>query len=77
MLNYSKFPEYPVVYSQYNLFTLQGTASTPPPMSLVTPELLIMLWVTSLDEHCHISQKITNSGSFLNMVTHQTLYSTV
>ena len=55
MLNCSKFPEYSAVHSQYSLFTLQGTASTPPQMSLVTPELLIMQWVTYSGDHHQIS----------------------
>ena len=52
MLNCRKFPEYPTVHSQYNPFTLQGTASTPPQMLLVTPELLVMPQVIYSGE-CH------------------------
>ena len=55
MLNYSKFPEYPAVHSQNSPFTLQGTASTPPQMSLVTPELLVKPRLIYLGEHHQIS----------------------
>ena len=55
MLNYSKFLEYPAVHSQNSAFTLQGTASTPPQMLLVTPELLVQPRVIYSGEHCQIS----------------------
>ena len=77
MLNYSKFLEYPAVHSQNSPLTLQGTAVTPPQMLLVTSELSVKPWVIYSGEHCQISWKVTNSGSFLNTVTRQTLYSTV
>ena len=55
MLNCSKFPEYSAVQFQYSLFTIQGTAGTPPQMLLVTPELLITLQVTYSGKHYQIS----------------------
>ena len=55
VLNYSKFLKYPAVHSQNSLLTLQGTASTPPQMLLVTPELLVKPWVIYSGEHCQIS----------------------
>ena len=65
MLNSSKFPEDSTVHSQYSPYTLQGTASTPPQMSLVTPELLFISWMTYLGEHHQISWKVTNLGKSL------------
>ena len=55
MLNYSKFPEYPAVLSQNSPSTLQGTAGTPPQMSLVTPELLVKPQVIYSGKHHQIS----------------------
>ena len=52
MLNYSKCLEYPAVHSQNSPVTLQGTAGTPPQMSLVTPELSVKPWVIYSGEHC-------------------------
>ena len=65
MLICSKFPEDSTVHSQYSPYTLRGTASTPPQMLLVTPELLLLPWVTNLGDHFQISQKITISGRSL------------
>ena len=55
VLNYSKFLEYPAVYSQNSPSTLQGTAGTPPQMLLVTPELLVKPQVISSGKHHQIS----------------------
>ena len=55
MINYSKFHEYPAVHSQNSPSALQGTASTPPQMLLVTPELLVKPWVIYLGEYHQIS----------------------
>ena len=65
MLNSSKFPEDSTVHSQDSPYTLQGIAGTPPQMSLITPELLLLPWVTHSGEYCQISLKITNSGKSL------------
>ena len=62
VLNSSRFPEDSAVHYQNSPFTLQGTATTPPQMLLVTPELLYVPQVTYSGEHHQISQKITNSG---------------
>ena len=44
-------------------------------MSLVTPEPLDIPWVTYSGEHLQISQKITNLGKSLKLVTcHKTLH---
>ena len=52
MVNHSKFLEYSAVHSQNGLSALQGTAVTPPQMSLVTPEFLVTPWVIYLGKHC-------------------------
>ena len=39
-------------------------------MPLVTPEPHHVPWVTYLGEHCQISQKSTNLGKSLELVTH-------
>ena len=75
MLNSSKFPKDSTVHYQNSPFTLQGTATTPPQMLLVTPEPLYVPQVTYLGEHHQISRKITNLGKSPEWVTcHKTLH---
>ena len=69
-LNSSKFPEDSAVHSQDSPYTLQGIAGTPPQMSLVTPELLLLSQVTYLVSIAKSAEKLPTRESLSNKVTH-------